>query len=362
MLAAAIAVSSGAFAQQVENDDMYFNSSDRASLIAKRTSENAAYAKRMEKQSPVPAEEFEDLSGNYSARNLNPEYAARANAQTAQVDDGNYFVNNYQYRAETNLNNYNNALTSAYYNPVYNTGYYSPFIDSWSSPYYGSAFDTYGSPWANPYYTSGWSSSFSYYYGNSWNYGWGPSYGGYYSYGYGNSYSPWGLSIGIGNSWGYGGYGGFYCPASYGYTNYYYADYGREITYGKRATRSGAVVRPASLVATERPRSNYVAPIYGREDTGGRVSSSGRTQQQQEAYYSRSWRTQQQQQNSQYPSRSGAIRGWSDNTSQSSGFYNPSNSGRSDSSPSRSSSSMSSGTRSSAPASSGSNGRTRGRD
>jgi hypothetical protein len=85
---------SGALAQ-VEYDDMYFNKEDRAKLKAERGMEvayNTPSKKRLN-------EESEDLNptDSYSARNVNPEYTSRAHTRTAQTEEEDYFVNNYQY-------------------------------------------------------------------------------------------------------------------------------------------------------------------------------------------------------------------------------------------------------------------------
>ncbi len=359
---AALLFASAAFAQSVENDDMYFNSSDRAKIKAQRVSAQPSYsASAKSKKSEVLEDVYINPTDTYSARNVNPEFAARSNSQTAQADDQDYFVNNYQYKTSSNLNNWNNAYSSMYNNPMYSSNYYGSSINSWNSPYYGSAYDSWGNPWCNPYYRSGWSSSFSYYMGSNWNYGWGGmgmgmglSYG-YGNYGYGYPYNAWGPSYGYG--------GGFYYPSTIVVVNNgSYGEAGHNIAYGKRATRGGTITSPQE-VTSNRSRSVYVAtPADSRTSDGGRVSSPGRSQSQAD-YYNRSWRN--SQQNGTYPSRgSSSNSSWGGNSSNSynrSGSFGQSNS--SFSSPSRSSMSSGGGaTRSSAPASSGSGGRSRGRD
>ena len=86
----------GALAQGVEYDDMYFNSEDRVKLNAQRG--DVAY------NTPSKAKKFDyneseslNPTDSYSARNVNPEYTSRAHTQTAQQDEEDYFVNNYQY-------------------------------------------------------------------------------------------------------------------------------------------------------------------------------------------------------------------------------------------------------------------------
>ena len=362
---AALLFASATFAQSVENDDMYFNASDRAKLKAQKVSEQPTYSASVKSKK---SEVFEDVvysnpTDTYTARNVNPEFAARANSQTAQADDQDYFVNNYQYKASSSLNNWNNSYNSMYNNPMYSSNYYGSSINSWNSPYYGSAYDSWGNPWCNPYYRSGWSSSFSYYMGSNWNYGWGGmgmgmgiSYG-YGNYGYGYPYmNSWGPSYGYG--------GGFYYPSTIVVVNNgSYGEAGHNIAYGKRATRGGVVSSPQEGISS-RSRSTYTAtPTGDKTPDGGRISSAGRGQSQAD-YYNRSWRN--SQQSGTYPSRSSSNNSsWSNSTS--GNTYNRSSSfGQSNSSfstPSGGSSiSSGGGTRTSAPASSGSGGRSRGRD
>ena len=368
---AAMLVTATVFGQ--ENDDMYFNSKDRAKLKAQTASEAPSYTASAKKPKKVEqvADEVINPTDSYSARNVNPEFAARSNSQTAAADNQDYFVNNYQYNTSSNLNKWNNNYNNWAGSPWYAANYFGPSINEWGSPYYGSSYDPYGNPWCNPYYRSSYSSSFSYYMGSSWNYGWGSGIG--MSYGYGNPYmNSWGGYPGYG-SYGYGGYG---YGGGYGYSGYGYGGYpttvvvvnsgdnGRNVVYGKRASHGGMVTVPRDAAYT-RTRTNYansLTPV----DAGGRVSTtptSGRTQRQEE-YYNRSWRA--AQQTSSSPSRSSSFDSWN-NTSNRTGSdsFNRHDS-NSSYSPSRSSGSYDGGggggTRQSAPASSGSNGRSRGRD
>lgn len=355
----ALLFASATFGQGVENDDMYFNSKDRVKLKAQKATEDAAYTASVKKSKKNQSiqEEVNNPTDSYSARNVNPEFAARSNSQVAAADNQDYFVNNYRYTNASDLNNWNNNFNNWYSNPWYSANYFGPSINSWNSPYYGSYYDSWGNPWCNPYYRSGWSSSFSYYYGSSWNYGWGGGMGMSYGYGnpYMNSWASWGPSFGYG----------------YGYNSYYNnptvviinnGEGARNIAYGKRATHGGAVTTRQEELQS-RTRSNYV-PVTsdgGRPNSGGRVASQ--TNQRQEDYYNRSWRNSQQTSTgTTSPSRSS---GWSGNSGSSNtdSYNRQGSSSNSYNSGSRSSSYDGGGaTRSSAPASSGSNGRTRGRD
>ena len=361
----ALLMASATFGQGVENDDMYFNSKDRAKLNAQKANQQAAYTasvkdSKKSKKSQTLEKELGNPTDSYSARNVNPEFSARSNSQVAQADNEDYFVNNYRYNNSSNLNNWNNNFNNWYSNPWYSANYFGPSINSWNSPYYGSYYDSWGNPWSNPYYRSGWSSSFSYHMGSSWNYGWGGGMGMSYGYGnpYMNSWSSWGPSFG------YGGYNSWRNPSTIVIINN--GEGGRNVAYGKRASQGGMVTSREAVV-NSRTRSNYVStPTNGGRpsNTGGRVATQ--TSQRQEEYYNRSWINSQQGEGA--PSRSSSNSGWNGNTNRSSNSdtFNSrqgSNS-NSSSSPARSNSYDNGGgaTRSSAPASSGSNGRTRGRD
>lgn len=339
---AAVAFSS--FGQTIENDDMYFNAKDRAKLKQAR---EVAYAKAETVRKKDTQEEYVNPTDSYSARNVNPEYSARSNAEIAQSDNEDYFINNYQYQTTNNLRRFNNNWNNWYSDSWYNSNYWSPSISSWNSPYYGGFYSMYGNPWNNPYYQSAWSSSFSYHWGNTWNYGW-------------NGYSAWNYPF-YGNSWAYSPYAGY----GWGYNSWYggyprniivvtpngYSEGGRTITYGKRPSRSSSEI-PDNYNTRSRTFSTNDA-------SGGRTNSGGRTSSRDE-YYNKSWRY-------TSPTNTGTSRTYSngsgnDRTTNSS--YNPGRSsygGNNNSSYSGGSSGNSGASRSSTPPpSSGSNGRSRG--
>src|SRR5688572_26972586 len=86
----------GASAQGLENDDMYFNSKDRAKARA-ATPKDPSYSASIKKTKKASlADEPVNPTDSYSARNVNPEYAARSNSEAAQADNQDYFVNDYQ--------------------------------------------------------------------------------------------------------------------------------------------------------------------------------------------------------------------------------------------------------------------------
>lgn len=359
-------VAFSAFAQAVESDDMYFNKKDRVKLNAQKPVEEAYIPYSKNKDVYQNTEPVYASAAGYSARNVNPEFAARSNAQEAQTDNQDYFVANYQYNnaPANNLNQFNNNLNNWYNNPMYSTAYMGAPLNGWNNPYYGM-YSMYNSPWNNPYSNNGFSSSFGFYFGNSYNYGWGGN----------NNY--WNQPYCGGTSWGtyygsgYGGYNNYYN----GYGNYGYWNSanviivnngetsGRGVTYGKRPTSQGRVVTGQST-NTGRSRNDYVVTNNnggGRNsNTGGRMSSS--TSTQQSAYYNRSWRDTQQMQNGGSNNSSG--RNWNNQQNNSFDFNRSNSSGNTRTSSFDNGGGNSGGatrTHSPAPASSG-GGRTRGRD
>ena len=262
---------SGVLAQGVEYDDMYFNAEDRAKLRAQQTTELAYNTPR--KSNLEWTEETINPTDSYSARNINPEYTAREHTQSAQAEEGEYFVDGYQYN-RTQLNNWNNNFNSWYNNSWYRSNYYGPGINTWNSPYYG--YNSWNSPWHDPFWSyNGWSSSFSYHFGNSWNYGWG----GQYNY-WNRPYYGWN-NYGWDPYYGMGYYGGGY------WNNYRYPatiivvdDRRGNIAYGKRPTRGTTIVSDRSNV---RSRSSVNSAVR-EPNSSGRISTQSTRQAE---YYNR---------------------------------------------------------------------------
>jgi len=358
-------------AQSVEDDDMYFNSKDRAKLREQKAAEQQAYTasvKKAKKMEEVAVEDETNINptDSYSARNVNPEYAARSNAETAQVDNQDYFLNDYQYQTTSNLNNWNNNFNSWYSNPWYNSAYFGPGINNWNTPYYGYN-NAYYSPWYDPYWNyNGWSTSFSYYWGNSWNYGWG----GGYNY-WNRPYCGGGWSSAWGPSWSYGGWYGY--PSTIVVVNNN-REGGRPVSYGKRGDRGTGIVA-TERYNTSRTRSTAVTTQRSTNTTGnttnGRMTTTTRptlSNNGNDAYYDRQWRSRSTT-NTSGNTQSTPSRSWSrDNDNNNNTWSNPTrsndNSGRSNNSytPSRSNSSFDGGSRSTGSggsSSGGSRGRTR---
>lgn len=338
----------GVYAQGVEYDDMYFNSEDRAKLKAMRTEDVAYKSPTTKRLDRFDENENINPTDTYSARNVNPEYTSRSHTQTAQADDQDYFVNNYQYN-RTQLNNWNNDFTDWYSSQWYRPNYYGAAINRWNSPYYG--YNSWNSPWYDPYWShNGWSTSFSFHYGRPWNYGWGGNYN-YWNRPY-YGWDPYGMAY-----TGYGiGYGGGY------WNNYMYPgtivivnggeNSNREVVYGKRPSRSSNIVSDRNNV---RSRSNVTNAVRNNESSG-RVSTQSR---KQEDYYSRYNRVRTNT-NSSYDSRSNTEYNRSRSWDNSSWNSNNSNNNRSSSpsySPSRSSSGSGTRTNSGTSGSGGGRGR-----
>jgi hypothetical protein len=364
-----LGLASSSFAQ-VEYDDMYFNAKDRNDLNATKASE--AVAVNNNKQSLLDDEFDRNPSDTYSARNVNPEHISRSKAKTAQEDEQDYYISNYQQQSAAGYNTWSNNYSNWSNNPWYTSSWYSPAFNSWHSPYYSpyysaynspyswySPYDAWGSPWYDPYY--GYGSMYGptgYYGGSGWNFGMSYSFG--YPYYPASLYSS-GLGIGFGwyNSW-------YPRTTVVVYNN---GDHpGRNVSYGKRPSRGS---REASTYSTtSRTRDNVALPTYDRSNSGGRAVTSPAPVQstRQEVYYNKNWRN--ASQNS--PTRSGSYNSWSGSNSNnpsirgsnsSNSYYRGSSSSGSTPSysPARSSSSSGSsgGSRSSG---SGSSGRSRGRD
>lgn len=346
-------IAGSALAQQIENDDMYFNSSDRKKLRELNANQSFASARNMDRRTG-DSEEL-NPTDSYSARTVNPEYSSRSNAETATSENEDYYINNYRYQTANELRTFNNNFNDWYGSNWYSRNYWGPSIYSWNSPFYGSYYNSWGNPWNNPYYAGTYSSSFSYYWGNTWDYGWGynnywNSPASYWRSGWGPSFA-FGYSSWFGPSW-YGGY-----PRVVVINNSYGESSGQKVVYGKRPSRS---TEYATTNTNTRTRTTY-QPDQG----SGRTNSSGRSSSNTE-YYNKSWRYTSPA-NTGYSSGSNTTTRSSSysNSNSRSSWGNSSNSSNS-SYNSRSSSSSSfgnssSGSRSSTPSSSGgSNGRTRG--
>lgn len=264
----------GVVAQDIEYDDMYFNAQDRAKLNATR-----AVAYNMDNQSKGfdydKGNETANPTDSYTARNVNPEYTARARTQSAQAEEQDYFVDNYRYRSNE-FNNWNNNYTNWYNSSWYRPNFYGPGINTWNSPYYG--YSSWNSPWYDPYWSyNGWSSSFSFHFGRTWNYGWGGAYN-YWNRPY-YGWDPYGLAYGYGLGYGGGYWNNFRYPGTIIVVNKG-ENNGRKVVYGKRPTRS------ATVVDRNATRSRTADSFRESRNSSGSYNSS--TNSRQADYYNRS--------------------------------------------------------------------------
>ena len=123
---ATLLFASATMAQGVETDDMYFNSKDRAALKAQKSLETPSYtaSAKKTKKNEVAEEVSVNPTDSYSARNVNPEYSARSNSETALFDEQDYFVSNFKYKKSSDINQWNNSYSNWYGAPLYSSNYY----------------------------------------------------------------------------------------------------------------------------------------------------------------------------------------------------------------------------------------------
>jgi hypothetical protein len=295
-------------AQQIEHDDMYFTSKDRAK-------EKAAHKSAVVKNNDIVARGIKSTD-QYSGRAINPEYTSRlnANSNTVQGSSNPYFDSDYQSKSTSTSGNY-----SDYSNPYYGNSFNNPYYgSSWNSPYsnmYGSNnlygySGMYGTSMYSPYssfysayspygYTSGLSiglmfgsAMYSPYGYNSMMYGYGAGYGGYYGY-------P------------YSGPGGYY-PSTVIVNN---GDVRNSTVYGKRNSRG------SSFNNSVMSNNNTVSPSTSQsQETQYSIPASGRTSSTQQ-YYQPNWRN---NTDAGALNNSGLTNGSGNSRSQSLGTQNPS--------------------------------------
>ncbi len=247
-----------AVAQQIEIDDMYFNSKDRVAMNASRAPLFKASKAITEESTPL------NPTDSYSARNVNPEYISRAKMDpNSQVATAPYFIPNFQPKT-INQNLY--PMASNYSNNNWNNPYYNNYAgyNSFGNPYgYSSFGNPYGSYYpysmygSNSYYGSPWSSWLSLTMG----YGYG-------SWGMcGNPYMSLYNTGYYGNMYGYNNYmryNGFYNP-------FYSNPYGYTYTY---VTSQNTNVQERGLVdGRQSMRGSEIDNYYSKP--GSRFADSG---------------------------------------------------------------------------------------
>lgn len=333
--------------QGQEIDDMYFNSRDRAKLNERKITADLGLTKRNNDVAEAPARI--NPTDSYSARNINPEYAAQMNASSSNVEEP-YFLPDFQPTGvNQNLANCN-CNSNSFYNPYFGN-------NAFNNPYYGSM-GGFGSPFGG-YYPNAWGYP-SYGYGGfrpglsmSMGYGWGGFNPGFYNglgFGYGNFWNPYNNF----NSWGGGFWGGY--PTRVVVINNG-DSYGRQTVQSKRGSRSTNVNQVANYTRPRNTNSSVTTPTRSNV-SGGRTATAPE-------YYDRGWkRNQDTNTNRSYWNNSNSNRS---NSSRSDFNWGGNSGGRQNSSgfntspsPSRGSFNNSGGTRSGSTGSSSSG--TRGRN
>lgn len=284
-------VAFAASAQNVEQDDMYFRSKDRALLAATKP---LTYANTLSRASEVNSPI--NPTDSYSARNVNPEYISQTKVNpsaTTQSGGVTYFIPNYT-PTSVNQNIYNNPANWNYYGSGFRPSYYGMnsmmgygMMSGFGNPYYNSFYSPYssfGSPYS--YYDPFGYNSFGY---NGFN--------NFYGYPYGS-----GLSLSMGMGFGYGGFNNYWGNSFYnnfwggGYNPYYGNNViivtgdsnGNNVVYGKRSSRSNDLNNTVTS-------GNRSATVNNSSQSGGRSSTSGRVASTSDSnvgsYYQRGWRS-----------------------------------------------------------------------
>lgn len=186
-----------------ENDDLYFMASD--ARVATEFAVNNNNPQTFQSLNSVSSTEFDQE--NFSSRNVNPEYIARYQTQTATEDSGTVYFDDNEVQATPNVNVYNNFYGSgaglpgggfgaSRFNLNLGFGFGSPMW-GWGAPMMGWGMPMMGG-FYDPFWDPFWGSSFGW--GMRPGFGWGmrPSFG----WGMGWN-SMWGMNMGFG--WGMGG-------------------------------------------------------------------------------------------------------------------------------------------------------------
>ena len=270
---------------QVEDDDLYFNRKDRAKLQKALAATEPAQDflnsdRRTRFDYPIDALNGEQLNDI----NTNPEFISRsASVTSSQIEEEDYFVENYQYNTNQNLNNFNNNFNRWNNSTWYNNRFFSPGINTWNSPFYSPINDPFfnngfGNPWCNPYFGNGLSVSFSYMWGNAWNYGWNnPGFNGGLGWNNWGFNDPWGWNS-WNNPWGWNSWNNW--------NNVIIVDNSRAPIYGKRGTRS--YNNGEGMVSTRSRNITGNNTNYGSRSNNNYTNrTSTRTTQE---YYTPQWR------------------------------------------------------------------------
>jgi hypothetical protein len=310
LIAALIIGASASYAQQVEIDDMYFTSKDRALLNASKPAPTVNdYEDQEDFQTNTTAINPTD---SYSGRGTNPEYTAKSSVSPS-IGKANpaYFSSTYQpssinqnlAQQPTGLNNlynyngFNNMGMNSFYGNGFNNGFRNNFA---MNSFYGNGFNNFYLPYGG--FGMGMSPYGMGMMGMNDPFGWG----GYSSFGMMNGFG-WPYSNFYGNNFYGNGFGNNFYPQTIIVVNR--ADASRGYTNG-RGGRSGS----DEYYTGNRTRGSVAAGSSS-------VSSAGRVASNQ--YYDRSWRSSvpQESQSRSYYGNTNTRSSW-DSGNRQSGFEN----------------------------------------
>ena len=292
-----------------ENDDLYFNSSDRQTVKVDKS------VLKSQKNAIVSNTDYKEISAsteNFSAKNVNPEYIAKykdieedGSAANAALENGtysgdDYFVEDYESQKQNHETTAEDYLNSKKYDRNYtsnagtNASSNTGFMPNMSvSTYMGFGGSPYG---YSPYgYGMGYGPSYGMSIGMSWGMGYNPwnsfysPYSMYYSP-YSMYYDPWRSPYRSGfydpfyspfgyssyNPYRYGSYGyygyGSYCPL--GLTGIAVASSGSSASNSYYTTENGTRIEYRPRTATRSNSSEYVRSTSGANDRIRRVENS----------------------------------------------------------------------------------------
>jgi hypothetical protein len=289
-------ISSLAFAQSVEYDDMYFNRKDREKLrenimasnqtrTGQRVATNTSKNEQMSRFNPTDS---------YSARSVNPDAAQNLNSSGKR----NEFADD-EYLPEEYADGYRSAQMAKSNNNFHNSGFYGPRFSAWNSPYFGMGgmYDPWmmGAPmwggnsmmamsmgfgWGNPYMGSGmmwrnssmfWRNSFMMDPFNSW--AWDPFWNPYMGMGgMGMAFGGWGNPY-----WGNPYWGG----RPWGHTTVVIVgdSHNSHISRARRPSRGGSFndTNYNNTDVRSRDRNNVVVNDMNRTNNSGRLDNTRNT-------------------------------------------------------------------------------------
>lgn len=272
-------------AMRGETDDLYFMASD--ARVATEFAVNNNNASNFQRLNQTTQDEFQQE--NFSARNVNPEYIARYQAESNaaeegsvyfddnQVADNNPNINIYNNYASNAGNNFNSGFGNQFFNPMMMGGFspfgmgmmggFSPWGMGMFDPFWGGGFGMGMLPGMGFGFRPGFNLSIGmgFGFGNPWMMRPGFGMGGFYDPFFDPFFPRFGMmGMGWGGGFGFGGFGRPIYIIPGGELN------NRQIVRGARPTR-GSSLAPAG------GRSNTLATPANSRASARRDATSGRT-------------------------------------------------------------------------------------